>query len=148
MELDFSKLDKIAYRGFATEESKQMKDELVEQGFTIVEDATTPFEAPPPLQANETTGAEQSHSERKLKPFTGIVQSRNYRAMYRAACNYHEKYTPPVVGEDNGLTYWAAAAEEIGTISKAFNNDPFMIDLLSAVYSELEREYKLLRDGG
>lgn len=46
MGLDFSKLDKLAYRDFDTPEAQQTKDDLIEQGFTIVEDKANPFIRP------------------------------------------------------------------------------------------------------
>ena len=45
-ELDFSALNKIAYRGFETEEEREAKDALTAQGFTILPDEITPFSAP------------------------------------------------------------------------------------------------------
>ena len=165
VKLDFSKLDAISYRGFDTEEAREQKDKMLQEGYTIVE-GPTPFdevEATPrqnnaiavkkrPQEPREGQGAItpppalQRPSERKITPFLSMDGKRNYRAMYRAACNYHEKYSPPIIGNDEGLSYWHEAAEEIGQISASFGNDPFIMGLLSSVYEELEREYKYLRD--
>ncbi len=95
---------------------------------------------------NSTQDA-QSALKRKLEPFTGIDSSRNYRAMYRAACEYHERHNPPRLDDDNGETYWAEAVEDIGVVSSTFDNDPFLMGLLTAIYDELEREYKRLKEG-
>ena len=42
-ELDFTALNKLAYRGFETVEEQEQKDALIEQGFTIAEDKDNPF---------------------------------------------------------------------------------------------------------
>lgn len=64
----------------------------------------------------------------------------NYKAIYRAVYEYHEKHNPPYLT----LEYWRSATE-INELAARFNNDPFAMALLSAVYSELEREYILLK---
>ena len=97
MELDFSKLENIAYRGFEGEKARAEKDKLIEQGFTVIEGATTPFDAPPAREADTPTPPLKSPVQRQLEPFTGMDKSRNYRAMYRAACNFHERHNPPTV---------------------------------------------------
>lgn len=51
--LDFTALNKIAYRGFETAEEQEQKDTLIEQGFTIVEDEQLPFDEPQPSTAEE-----------------------------------------------------------------------------------------------
>lgn len=99
--------------------------------------------------ANErTTG-------KPLAPFTGMDSSRNYRAMYRAACNFHEKHNPT---QWNGLvfgatpenepdcSYWGAVVDEMQQIATQFDNDPFITAMLLAIFDELEREYHLIAD--
>lgn len=54
MELDFSKLDKLPYRGFETAEARAEKDALIEQGFTILE-GPTPFDTPEGAEAKSDT---------------------------------------------------------------------------------------------
>ena len=149
-ELDFSGMHKIAYKGFETEEAR---DSLLEAGFTIVDAPENPFTAsaavPPPSAPQTSAGA-----------FTDHTGGRNYKKMYRAAHDYHQRHTPPEVvreywkdhrpGEDEvpeaEAQYWTRAAEDIAATSAAGNNDPFLMALLSAVYDELEREYNALRE--
>lgn len=70
-------------------------------------------------------------------------QGRDYRAIYRAVHEYHERHNPPqLTGE-----YWRAAATDIAAVSNALDNDPFGQALLMAVYAELEREYKRIKPG-
>lgn len=161
MELDFSKLENIAYRGFNGAKARAEKDELIEQGFTVIEGATTPFEAPPPQGEETSTPPPENARKRQLRPFTGIDKSRNYRAMYRAACDFHERNNPPTVdieywkshspGIDETpqaeLDYWEKAVEDMTATANSLQQDPFLTGLLVAIFEELEREYKALREG-
>lgn len=161
MELDFSKLDNIAYRGFEGAEARAEKDALIEQGFTVIEGATTPFDAPPVQEPYSPTPPPKSPLKRQLKPFTGMDKNRNYRAMYRAACDFHERHNPPTVdgeywrthkpGEDEAqqveIDYWEAVCDDMTATVNRFQQDPFLIGLLLAIFEELEREYKALMEG-
>lgn len=43
-ELDFTALNKLAYRGFETVEEQEQKDKLIDQGFSFIEaDRDNPF---------------------------------------------------------------------------------------------------------
>ena len=93
--------------------------------------------------------------KREIRPFTGIDEKRDYRAMYRAACEYHDRHNPPRIdreywqthtpGEADppqvDLDYWDKAAQDICEVSNRFGNDKFIVDLLAAIYDELGREY-------
>lgn len=142
MELDFSKLDKLPYRGFETAEARAAKDELIEQGFTVVEGEKTPFEAAEGQPLNPSTPPAGSPAKRQLKPFTGMDKSRNYRAFYRAACDFHERHNPPRA--NNPEEYWSAVCDDMCETGRRFDNDLFLTGLLLAVFDELEREYKSL----
>lgn len=97
--------------------------------------------------------------KREIKPFTGIDEKRDYRAMYRAAFAYHERHNPPRIDREywqthtpgiddipqTDLDYWEKAAQDIADVSNCFGNDKFMMDLLVAVYGEIKREYKAAR---
>lgn len=161
MDLDFSKLENIAYRGFEGAEARAEKDALIEQGFTVIEGATAPFDAPPAQEPySPPAPPSKSPLKRQLKPFTGMDKNRNYRAMYRAACDFHEAHNPPTVdreywrthtpGEDETpqaeLDYWEKAANDMAATANSFSNDPFLTGLLVAIFDELDREYRALRD--
>ena len=161
MELDFSKLENIAYRGFNGAEERAKKDALIEQGFTVIEGATTPFDAPSAQEAYIPTLPPEKALKGQLRPFTGIDKSRNYRAMYRAACDFHERHNPPTVdgeywrthkpGEDETpqaeLDYWEKTVDDMAATANSLQQDPFLTNLLVAIFEELEKEYKALRDG-
>lgn len=171
-ELDFTALNKLAYRGFETVEEQEQKDALIEQGFSLVEaDKDNPFlqasstasqTASEPLLASSMsnhTSAPQKASQGKIEAFTNASGTRNYKALYRAAHDYHKRHNPPIVdraywethtaGEDETpqaeLDYWESATDDIAATANAYNNDPFLTGLLVAVFEELEREYNALR---
>lgn len=160
MELDFNKLDTISYRGFHGAEARAQKDKLIEQGYTIVEDVEMPFTAVEEQNAINSMPPPKSPLERKLEPFTGVDSSRNYRALYRAACNFHERHNPPLVeaeywknhtpGIDDTpqaeLDYWANVAEDMSATASDLHQDPFLIGLLMAIFEELEREYRAKKE--
>lgn len=160
MELNFSKLDTISYRGFEGEKARAEKDALIEKGFIIVEGSKTPFEAPAPQDVEISTPSPGSPLKRKLEPFTGIDKRRNYRAMYRAACDFHERNNPPTVdieywkshspGIDETpqaeLDYWEKAVADMTATANSLQQDPFLIGLLMAILEELELEYKAKKE--
>lgn len=80
---------------------------------------------------------------RQAAPFTGRDPGRNYRCMYRVACDFHERHNPPRVEDD---CYWDAVCDDMTAIASGHQQDPFIIGLLTAIFEELEREYKQLRD--
>lgn len=142
LELDFSKLEGIAYRGIDKEEAEQM-----------------PIAAPPANEADTSPAQDISPSERRKRPFTGMGGKRNYRAMYRAACDFHEQHNPPLVNVEywkahqpgsadpppEELEYWRRTWEAAAAIGKRAGNDPFIIGMLVAIFDELGREYDAIR---
>ena len=162
--IDFSKLDRIAYQDFDTEEKREERDSLLQAGYTFVDSPENPFTAPqtsaPPEPQPEPPQPERAAPERKREAFTDHSGSRDYNRYYRIAHDYHKAHTPPVVeaeywrthtpGEDDipeaEAQYWIRAAAELGAASESGGNDLFLMDLLSALYAEIEREYKALRE--
>lgn len=91
--------------------------------------------------------AKQGATERVRRSFTAPTDpARDYRAMYAALFRFHERHNPPTIGEDNGDGYWIATTDDMQATAKQFNDDPFMVNLLCAVFEELEREYKAMRN--
>lgn len=171
-ELDFTALNKLAYKGFDTVEEKEQKDALIEQGFTIAEaDTDNPFlqasdTAPqmasePPIASEPINPSPTSKKavQGNIEAFSSASGTRKYKALYRAAHDYHKRHYPPTVdrayweahiaGADDApqaeLDYWEEASSDMCSTSNAFDNDPFLVGLLVAVYEELEREYNKLR---
>ncbi len=63
---------------------------------------------------------------------------------YRHVYEYHQRWGPfPATAED-----WCQAAQEAGQICKEHGNDKLLIDLMIAVYSDFEREYRAARERG
>lgn len=162
--IDFSKLDKIAYQDFDTEGKREERDSLLQAGYTFVDSPENPFTAPPPSAPAEPQPEppqpQRAAPERKREAFTDHSGGRDYNKLYRTAHNYHEKHSPPVVdvaywknhtpgvdslpeAEDK---YWMRAAQELGEAAQVGGDDSFLMDLLLAVYSEIEREYKAMRE--
>ena len=154
-ELDFTGLRKIAYQGF---EKPEDRDSLLEAGFTIVSPQDNPFAAPqsgPVASAPTITTENQSAAS-----FTDHTGARDYKRIYRAAHDYHRRHNPPEVvreywkdhrpGEDDipeaEAQYWIQAAQDMRETVSAGGGDPFLMALLTEIYSELEREYKAMRE--
>ena len=150
MELDFSKLEEIAAGGF---KDPAKKDELIAEGYRVVEDAESPFTAPPAVGGIKVPPAPE-------RPATGRSAPLNtYKKMYRAAWDFHEAHNPPVVdleywkthtpGTDEPppaeLTYWEKTAQDIAETATRYGNDPFIIGLLTTIMDELGREYEKRR---
>lgn len=95
----------------------------------------------------------------EIRPFAGVDEKRDYRAMYRAAFEYHDRHNPPRIdrkywqthtpGVDDTpqaeLEYWQQAAQDMQAESDRYERDPFLTTLLEAVYEELAREYESKR---
>ena len=157
-ELDFSALNRLAYKGFETEAEREQKDRMIEQGFTILpEDTETPFTAPHASADIKPSTAPEPRSERKREAFTDVSGTRNYKDMYRAAHDFHKRNSPPQVDREYWRThtsgtpqtdedYWEKACDDMSATANSFDNDPFLTGLLIAIFEELEREYKTLRD--
>lgn len=162
-ELDFTGLNKIAYKGF---ESAEERDSLLEAGFTVVSPADNPFTAPqsgpvapPPSAPVILPESLRAASEGKKEAFTDHTGGRDYKRIYRAAHDFHRRNSPPEVvrdywkdhkpGEDDTpeaeAQYWKRAAQDLAETASAGGGDSFLLALLSAVYEELEREYKAIR---
>ncbi len=79
--------------------------------------------------------------EIKRKPKAAAAENpatdRDYRAMFRAAYTFHAQHRPNL-----GADYWAETVKDITRVLCDFNQDPLLMDLLHAIYTDLEREYK------
>lgn len=112
------------------------------------------------LQTNKHPSEQTPALKRKLEPFTGMDERRDYRKLYRAACDFHEAHNPPAVDTEywrthqpgvdtppqEELDYWEKAARDVGEVAVMCGDDPFLTGLLVEVFEELEREYKARRD--
>ena len=110
-----------------TAEKEQRGRQLALDDVAEASTTTAPAAAP---------AAEASAARRPVSPFTGHDPTRDYRRMYRALFSFHERHSPPI---DDAL-YWCEVSEDMENLAEAEGNDPFMIDMLAAVFAELERE--------
>lgn len=101
-----------------------------------------------PVQRSAAPAAEQCRNSdgstraaqatrRQAAPFTGRDPGRDYRRIYRALFDFHERHNPPSGDADS---YWAAVCDDMTQLCQAFDDDPFLMDLAAAVFAELERE--------
>lgn len=67
--------------------------------------------------------------------------TRDINAIHKAVQAYHARHTPPRLTDE----YWQSAINGIHEMSVNFNNDPFVVALLVAVYGEMERGYNALK---
>ena len=155
--LDFSALNKIAYRGIEKPDDQKHKDAMIEQGYSVADDKDNPF-----LQASAPRAADKEKAEKKERRIEAFISSSgwNYGAMYRAAFDYHKRHTPPPIDADYWrthtpgsdetppaeLSYWIDAGIEADRICKEFSGDKFMLDLMSDIYADIERQYKAARE--
>lgn len=71
-----------------------------------------------------------------LKPATtGQNHMQRARAAFRTAFNYLDSHKNPQMTEE----YWRQAADDMMRTYQHSGEDPFLADLLSAVYTELTR---------
>lgn len=82
----------------------------------------------------------ESPLERKINAFTSIDGKKDYRAFYKIAYTIHERCTPPA--EDWAERFW----RDIDSVPEETRNDLFFIGLMKAVYNELERQARKIKD--
>lgn len=104
--------------------------------------------APASSDAGKSSAPSTPASKRPLRPFTALDASRNYRSMYRAACDFHERHnlSSQSAGQDDA--YWERVTDDMTETVARFDGDPFLTALLIAVFEELEREAKAARQAG
>ena len=82
----------------------------------------------------------KSASERKINAFTSICGKRDYRTIYKIAYALHERCTPPA--EDWTERFW----RDFDSVPPEIRNDLFFMGLMNAVYNELERQARKIKD--
>ena len=149
MPLDFSKMDRLAYRDFDTLEAQQTRDDLIEKGFTVVEDKANPFtgtegpqqpQSAPPRAEAPAPSTPPRPSKKPPRPFKS-ADGLDYRALYGDVFRWHEKYNALVLQND---TAWAEATDEMTQLWAKYEGDnyPFVQELLIRVFEEIERNAK------
>lgn len=58
------------------------------------------------------------------------------KSMHRDVMLFHDRF----IGMPNEPKYWEAAGREMQRVSLYWKEDPFVMDMLIAVYNQLERE--------
>ena len=96
--------------------------------------------APPAAQPNRNTAPAQNASQSPTRPFSA-QDGQSYRAAYRAAFDFHARHNPPTLEAD----YWDNTADDLETVSRDYADNHFLQELLTAAYTELQREYMQLK---
>lgn len=150
MPLDFSKLDRLAYRDFDTPEAQRTRDDLIEKGFTVVEDKANPFtgpeaaqqpqSAPPRTEATPAPSTPPRPSKQPPRPFKSIG-GLDYRAFYGDLYRWHERYNAQVLQDSEA---WTAASKAWTELGERYNAEAnlYVQQVLLSVYEELERNAK------
>lgn len=82
-------------------------------------------------QAKATQGKPEATAD-AVKATTPAQLPDRYKRIYRAVYDFHARHTPaPQTPQE-----WLQVAQEMGSME----SDPFLNDLLAAVYNELERQ--------
>lgn len=140
MGLDFSGLRELAYRGCGNEQEREQRDRFVEQGYTPVDASECPFNGRHEWDVGKPALAPEKPSTGLVERLTGIDGKRDYNSIYCAVFDFHKRHNPPKPEE----AYWAEVVDDMQTVTRRFNGDPFVQELLAAIYEELERGMKIL----
>lgn len=73
----------------------------------------------------------------------GESATEHYKKDFRAAYDFMARWQP----FPSDLDGWLEAAHDVGQVSAAGGNTPFLMDLLTAVYNEFDRRYKKAQEG-
>ena len=60
-----------------------------------------------------------------------------YNNFYRVAHDFHRRWAPAPANDEE----WDEAAEDLNHTANRNGNDPFLMDMLTAIFTELERNY-------
>lgn len=99
-----------------------------------------PFTGVQGIEARKPQPEAQRALKRPQRAFTDHTGQRDYNAMFRAAHDYLSRYSPPQLSAD----YWIEAGNALNDTAAAHGNDPFLCDMLLAMFGEMEREYKIM----
>lgn len=99
-----------------------------------------PQRAPQRAEEKPRQAAPSPPGKRSLPPLKSLDGSRDYRKLYRAACDFHERHNPPTASAE----YWSNTSDDMTETAQRFDNDPFLTALLIAIFEELEQQYKVL----
>lgn len=118
--------------------AKSDEADLIARGFTPLKDEPTPFDRPQWHQEKPQLTKAQKEG---LQPFTSWYATRDYRKIYRAVFDFHKRNNPPPQrGNGRSDEYWSRVQTDMMQTLESFGGDPLLTDLLTAVYTELERE--------
>lgn len=96
------------------------------------------YEAQQPAPEDPPAGAQITILEGGRTPQAAVWEGEGwavYQAIYAAVEGFHKRHR----NMDGTIAAWVEALEDVKRISRKFDNTPLVLQLLSAVYGELER---------
>ena len=152
MELDFSGLEAISYRGCKTEADRRERDALTRQGFEYLDEGTpTPFDDTPqtqpetasapskpasPSPAKESKPAPRTASETasrpQKKPLLDSSGTINYSKYERANHEFLERLSPPPIDEEY---YKGLSEDDLRDVAKSFDEAVYTLGTIDYLLS-------------
>ena len=127
--LDLSFIDELSYRGCKTEADRAARDDLKDKGFTILQDEKTPFDEPP--AADQT-----AQPQKPMQPEPPADCPPGMASLWKLAQDFQKRHTPP----QNTAEYWDALTDDMLATAEKGNNEPFLMDMLTTIYSYFEKQ--------
>lgn len=120
--IDTSWIDKLAYKGCTTDADRAARDDMIDKGFTFLQDEKTPFD-------------EQPQPEEKSSGNASDVPP-DMAGLWKLAQDFQRRNTPP----RDAAEYWDALMYDMISTAEKGNNEPFLMDMITTIYEDLERQ--------
>ena len=130
-DIDLSWIDALAYRGCKTEADKAARDDMIDKGFTFLQDEKTPFDEDQPEQQHRK--APKDIKQEAPKEYT-----EGMAALWKLAQDFQKRHTPAA----NTPEYWDALTDDMFATAEKGNQEPFLMDMLTTIYADFERQAK------
>lgn len=130
-DIDLSWIDALAYRGCKTEAEKAARDDMIDKGFTFLQDEKTPFDED--QQGRKGSKAAKEQKSEAPQEYPGDMGS-----LWKMAQDFQKRHTPV----KNTPEYWDALTDDMLATAEKGNQEPFLMDMLTSIYADFERQAK------
>lgn len=127
-DIDLSWIDALAYRGCKTEAEKAARDDMIDKGFTFLQDEKTPFDE----------DQQGSKAAKEQKPEAPQEYPGDMGSLWKMAQDFQKRHTPV----KNTPEYWDALTDDMLATAEKGNQEPFLMDMLTTIYADFERQAK------